>query len=352
MKIKSSILIIMFFTFCNFYCYNVKSQTISKEQVFFYFVKIYNYSVITSVNSGGGYSQCGNDLLTHYSYVFDNYNYLQSRNDEFKRHEYTKSITAKFNAELAKVNFEKKFTVSCQGSVGEYIFENSSFPINFTENEYRIGYRIPFYNDDCFMEINVGEISNLADFKWDLAYPKEKAQSFISKRKYSDGRIDRTIFFKLTYSIVNKTSFKANYATNLNGSNIIIYVYSIDIYEDEGLNVKLGTINATTSYATIAEDIAAEAKIEAQEAAKVNEFPKAGEGYATEEGLKAYLDPLKTNTRVSGTVRYTYIRNPQITITDSPGANGIDSKKWWAMPAGYYLITTEENNRVFIKWWQ
>ena len=342
----------MFLTFCNFYCCNVKSQTISKEQAFFYFVKIYNYSVTTHVQSGGGYSQCGDDLLTHYAYVFDNYNYIQSRNDEFKRHEYTNSITAKFNAELAKVNFEKKFTVSCQGSLGEYSFENSSFPINFTENEYKIGYRIPFYKDDCFMEINIGDIINLADFKWDLAFPKEKAQSFISKRKYSNGQINRTIFFKLTYSILNKTSYKANYAANLNGSNIVIYVYSIDIYEDEGLNVKLGTTNATTSYSTIAQEISAEAKIEAEEAAQANEFPKVGEGYATEEGLKAYLDPLKTTYTVWGTIRYTYIRNPQITIINDPVTKKFDSKKWWAMPAGYYLITTENNERVFVKWWQ
>ena len=248
MKTKPSILIIMFLAFCNFYCYNVKSQTISKEQAFFYFVKIYNYSVTTPVKSGGGYSQCGDDLFTHYAYIFDNYNYLQSRNDEFKKHEFINSTTAKFKAALANVNFERKFTVSCQGSFGEYSFENSSFPIKFTENEYRIGYRIPFYKDDCFMEINVGEICNLAEFKWNLAYPMDKAQSFISRRKYSNGQINRTIYFKLTYSIVNQTSFSANYATNLNGSNIIIYLYSIDIFGDQNLTEKLGTLLPTMDY--------------------------------------------------------------------------------------------------------
>ena len=247
MKTKPAILVIMFFTFCNFYCNNVTSQTITNEEAFFYFVKIYNYSVTTPVNSGGGYSQCGNDLLTHYAYVFDNFNYLQSRNDEFKKHEYTNSITAKFNAELAKVNFERKFSVSCQGSLGEYSFENSSFPINFTEKQYKIGYRIPFYDDDCYMKIYVGEISNLADFNWNLAYPKEKAQNLISNRKYSNGQINRTIYFKLTYSIENKTSYPANYATNLNGSNIIIKLYSIDIYNDEYLTNKLGSIKSTKS---------------------------------------------------------------------------------------------------------
>ena len=352
MKTNSSILIALLLAFFIFQFYTVKSQPISKEQAFFYFVKIYNYSVTTPLKSGGGYSQCGGDLLTHYAYIFDNYNYLQSRNDEFKKHEYTKSLTARFQSELSKVNFENKFTVSSRGSFGEYSFENLSFPIKFTENEYQIGYAIPFYEDDCYMVINVGGIINLAGFNWNLPYPKEKAQSFISKRKDANGQINRTIFFKLTYSILNKKSFSANYAHNLNGSNIIIYVHSIDIYEDENLNIKIGTINSTTSYISVTEDITKEAAIEAQEVEKVTEFPKAGEGYATEEGLKAYLDPLKTHTRVSGTVRYTYTRNPQITITESPGEDGINSKKWWAMPAGYYFITTEKNNKVFIKWWQ
>lgn len=214
----------------------------------FYFVKIYNYSVTTPVKSGGGYSQCGDDLLTHYVYIFDNYNYLQSRNDEFKKREYTNSATAKFKAELAKVNFEKKFTVSCQGSFGEYSFATSSFPINFTENQYKIGYRIPFYEDDCFMTINVGGITNLDEFKWNLSYPADKAQSFISNRKSSNGQIDRTIYFKLTYSIVDQTSSSANYATNLNGSNLIIYLYSIDIFGDKGGVQKLGTLLPTIDY--------------------------------------------------------------------------------------------------------
>ncbi len=247
MKTKPSILIIIFFILCNLYSYNVQSQKISKEQAFFYFAKIYNYSVTTPVKSGGGYSQCGDDLLTHYAYIFDNFNYMQSRNDEFKKHEYTKSITAKFNTGIASVNFEKKFTVSCQGSFGEYSFENSSFPIKFTENEYRIVYRIPFYKDDCFMEINVGEIKNISNFNWVLAYPVDKARNFIANRKYSDGQINRTIYFKLTYSIVNQTSFSANYMTNLNGSNIIINLHSIDVYNDENLTDKLGTINSTNS---------------------------------------------------------------------------------------------------------
>jgi len=242
MKTISSTLVNIVLILCYFYCNNIYSQTISNERAFFYFVKIYKYSVSTKVESGGGYSQCGGDLLTHYAYVFDNYNYLQSRNDEFEKNKYTKTITSKFLNELAKVKFEDKFTVSCEGSLGEYSFENSSFPINFTKDEYRLGYDIPFYKDDCYMIIRIGEINNLSKFKWNLPFPIEKAQDFISKRKDADGKIDRTICFNLTYSILNKESFHANYGTNLNGKNIVIYLYSVDIFADASLTEKLGTL--------------------------------------------------------------------------------------------------------------
>jgi len=78
-----------------------------------------------------------------------------------------------------------------------------------------------------------------------------------------------------------------------------------------------------------------------------------GEGYVKTR-LRAYLDPMKTHTRPIGVVKYILESNPSVSIKETgpaAGNNGIDYQKWLKMPAGIYIITSEDPNAYF-KWWQ
>ena len=82
------------------------------------------------------------------------------------------------------------------------------------------------------------------------------------------------------------------------------------------------------------------------------EFPSSGEGYATKEiGLKAWLNPMRTYLRATEPTRYVFVENPEVTFDDL-GPIGQNSKEWFNMPAGKYLVYPLKGDKTYFHWWQ
>lgn len=83
------------------------------------------------------------------------------------------------------------------------------------------------------------------------------------------------------------------------------------------------------------------------------EYPRAGSGFATKEnGIKCWLDPMKTFVRPLKPVRYVVADHPKIFIDDHLDRR--NDKTWYRMPAGKYIIyplNSKEGEEVYVRWW-
>ncbi len=258
---KYSIVIVLLFvsSFQQIY-----AQAIGKEEAFFTFMKVYNLTPSTPTDvsmrngslsqesprisqSNGGFQlfkDKGKNFLEYYLYVFDPYNFEQKRNDEFERDNYARIMNAKILKGIEKVNFEKKYSISCRAEIGEYSSGNNSFPIYFNPEA---NFALTFYSEnllECYCKI-----VNYDNFNMILKMSAAQAKTIIARRKNQGGSINRSVYLNLTYSVVNKkTNNPTNSASNIIGSGILIYVYSIDILDYQGATKKLGTLYPNIDY--------------------------------------------------------------------------------------------------------
>lgn len=223
-----------------------QAQPIESEEAFFVFMKVYDLTPSTPSyvsKRGASLKDQGENFLVYYLNVFDPYNFQQKRNDEFERNKYAEKMYAKIVKGINNVRFEKKYTISGRADFGEYSSANNSFPIKFDPHA---AFALPFYQKN-FLE-SFCEILNFAHFKMELKMSEAQARTLIAKRKNPNGTIDRSISLNLTYSVVNKKTTPADVAQNFIGSNIVVYVYSIDILDHEGATKKLGTLYPDVDY--------------------------------------------------------------------------------------------------------
>ena len=80
------------------------------------------------------------------------------------------------------------------------------------------------------------------------------------------------------------------------------------------------------------------------------EFPRSGSGFATNTtGVKCWLDPMKSNIRPVGPVRYVVADHPSLFVDDH--LDHRNDRKWWRMPAGKYIIyPLKEGEEVYVRW--
>jgi len=81
---------------------------------------------------------------------------------------------------------------------------------------------------------------------------------------------------------------------------------------------------------------------------------KSGKEVATTENpVRAYLDPLKTYVRVIGEGEALIVlenNQNQSIIADENTNAGIGIEKWWAMPAGIYLVYPRIKKEIIFYW--
>lgn len=239
MKSTPKILLALFLFFLEIGFTNLQAQKMNTEQALFYFMKVYDINPTKGTFTNKNMIDlCGSDFITYYAKVFDSFNYGLKKDDEFEKKQYFESVSSKIKTAIDNLKFESKYTKTWNAKIGEYMFSIQAFPINFEQ----FNNILPFYFDNnCRLEAYC-EVINYNSFGFSLSIPEAQAKKFIEKRKDGNGQINRNVCLNLNYSVVNKKATSFN--TSGIGSNIVIYVDSIDIYEDESLVNKLGTIHS------------------------------------------------------------------------------------------------------------
>ena len=213
----------------------------SFEKAFYYFVAIYG--------------QPG-DVVDRYGKFFDAGNYERAMADEFERNRYREKILARIADGVRNVDFNDKFTLVAQATLGEYSFGNHSFPFvwNLFPTPLFCIHR-PWY--PCrreFIDLSafrVEDAVNGNDFNWSLPMSEADASAFVKSRSAARiGDVDRLIMVRITYSVVNK---KGSYAQHYTFSP---FIFSVEAYSDESLTRKLGVIPKINSLgASTAEEL-------------------------------------------------------------------------------------------------
>jgi len=71
--------------------------------------------------------------------------------------------------------------------------------------------------------------------------------------------------------------------------------------------------------------------------------------------VKAYLDPLKSHTRIEGPGDAKFVLESDKTVSficnEKPGTESGHIQDWWAMPAGNYLIYPVGVTKIVFSWW-
>jgi hypothetical protein len=171
----------------------LSAQEISRQQQFFYLVKLYR---------PGGLSS--DYRIDSYGVTFDAANYRNSR-DEFSRAQYRRRIAAVIDAGVEAIDFTERFTVTGTGTLGEYDFARHAFPIVNWSFDVKRFFGVPG-NIGYWFELGTSSAINLGDFNGSIAMSEAAAEAFVRRRRTSSGAIDRTVYLRTTYSILNRTS--------------------------------------------------------------------------------------------------------------------------------------------------
>lgn len=190
--------------------------TITDEEVFLYNAVIFGAGV---------------NLAQPYAIQFDTANYKQAMANEFSRAQYLERMQAKVQEEVKKVDFSRKFTIMGQSTLGEYSFASHSFPV------FGAGYLL-LRNIEVF---SVQNSVNKADFIWTLPMSEIEAKAFVKSRTGAGGRIDRSVFTRTIYSILDQKGRTAGVGGA--PATFIPFIHSVEVFSDAGLTRKLGTLD-------------------------------------------------------------------------------------------------------------
>ena len=203
------------------------SQNLSNEKAFFYLLKIYDKNV--------------DDFINSYGFTFDKTDYNYSKSDEFARNTYRSKIRTRINDGINSISFNDKFTLYGTAELGEYNFDISFFPVKSWSWDLKLFFDSDNHNNFSF-NIPSTNFINLKDFDGSLNMTNADANNFIKSRKKPDGEINRTVYLKITYSILNKT-------TNLRCSYCFLaYCYSIEFFSDMNCTKRIGSISPKIDY--------------------------------------------------------------------------------------------------------
>lgn len=210
--------------------FNTNAQRISKDQIFYYYLKVWNINIEDE------------GIVNSYGLNCDEINYNLSNSDEFNRTKYRSAIKNIIKTGINNIDFTNKFTLEGTAEIGEYNFEENFFPIKswyFSDGWWYREQR----NSGTSYEIVLALAVNIGDFNATIKMNADAAYKFIQSRKNNNGKIDRHVFLKVTYSILDKVNpaYKDKYYFST-------YIYSIDIYSDKALSKKLTTIHPKTEY--------------------------------------------------------------------------------------------------------
>ena len=211
----------------------------SKEEAFFYYCALFGSP---------------SDVIDRYGRYFDAANYAEAMADEFQKAEYRKRLGAKIAKKISAANFDKKFmfvgSTAHEGytSLGEYSFDSHSFPVyNIPTIGFCLDAGRTFFGNctgtvlhlDVFKRENA---VNDGDVTWSLPMSEQQAKAFVKRRAGAQRRVAA----RIVYSVV---PMKGAAGDNTFGraSTLRPVIHSVEIFEDETLTTKLGSLPIRSS---------------------------------------------------------------------------------------------------------
>ena len=215
------------------------------ERAFLYYIAIYGVP---------------DNVVDRYASYFDASNYKRAMADEFERGRYRTAMQAKIADQVRRLDFNDKFTLVGSAtnrgytSLGEYSFENHSFPINnIPTTGFCIDAGRTFFGNctGTVLHVDVFRLEdavNATDFTWSLPMPETEASAFVRNRTAGSGGVDRNVTVRITYSVVNMKG-KAEDSVHGQAASFKPVIYSVEVFADARLTRKLGVIPRSSSAA-------------------------------------------------------------------------------------------------------
>ncbi|MGA8807057.1 MAG: DUF4852 domain-containing protein [Thermoanaerobaculia bacterium] len=199
--------------------------TMSREKAFFFLVK--------------GYKQINDIWIDIYGTTFDSFNYKRSTKDEFERDRYRTATRSVIDRGVAAADFTTKFSATGSGKLGEYDFSRHQFPI--TSWSFGTEYFFDGPGGQAHFRLWERNAVNMREFDAILQMDSDSANRFVKMRQLPDGEVDRTIYIRSVYSVLDEIPNREF----MFGS----YLYSIEIFADHTLTNRLAVLLPKREYA-------------------------------------------------------------------------------------------------------
>lgn len=251
-NISAIIGIVVLLIFNNFFA--CSQSLMSDKEIFFYTMQANNINPDSEIVYAGFSGSQTFNLVDFYASYFDNINYLNSINDEFKKVPYLTGIKDEMENGTKLVDTSKIFYYLVNVTLGTYDANCGCFSLSKTilPPSYdlldikKIGNSELSLNGS-FISFHIGEYINSNDFDYDLKMSAFDAEKFIASRKDNYGNINRKILLKVIYKVVDK-HIKSNEKYEF---YIGAYIHKIEFYNG---SILLGSENPRIDSFTVGRD--------------------------------------------------------------------------------------------------
>jgi hypothetical protein len=220
---------------------NTYSQSLmTDKEIFFYTLRTSNIGPYAKIEYAGFSGPKTYQWVDFYASYFDNSNYLNSVNDEFKRVPYLTRIGNEMENGINAVDFNKYFYYFVKITIGRYDPNCGCFPL--TKQVLPPAYRLldikkvgnsELSFDGSFVSFKIGGYLNSDDFDYSLKMNSSDAEKFIDSRKDIYGNINRTIILKVIYNVADGYVQNDKYEYYIDA-----YIRKLEFYDG---NILLGT---------------------------------------------------------------------------------------------------------------
>ncbi len=188
-----------------------ENPMMSEEDALSYFLKVYNldpdYNISTR-KMDENYRKYKPGWFNSWTKEFlertDPYNYKQLCNDEFKYADYLNTACLELRKNIENSDFTKKYSIMINAKIGEYDFNNQSFPlaINLERAHSLFSRQISDNMSSGVVTIrkivNSNEFEHYNDYQFKFSMNQADASKFIDSRKdINSGYVNRIVYVRL-----------------------------------------------------------------------------------------------------------------------------------------------------------
>ncbi len=173
-----------------------------------------------------------------YLYRFMNDLYTNSREDEFEYHNSVSKAKNILNSILSNVDFSQNFSLYTTFYLDNYDFENKGFLIRAEDPKYKVANDANWPKYPSIYLI----FPEFEKYRF-VSIEPEFANSYIKRKKDKYGDIDRKVYARINYKIVDVDESKIEASDRYSGNLLFGKIISIELYEFENYYYNwIGTI--------------------------------------------------------------------------------------------------------------